>query len=203
MSPHRVAALLAGILVAAAAGACASNAKSQADPAKASARPKDTGPYVSDFKLPGRRVYVEFRQAGSPIVMALVNRGSTDPTKVYSEARPNASLKVATDAYMADLCENFRILGFHEMAEGVPPANDAWSIMVEVDNRVQTLYHVRGRASEDVARRAQIQRVFLAVFNQTAALQTIENPDGEKLFMKEQDRVNAELQRKKSSSKTP
>lgn len=200
--PPRVAVLVWGSLVSALA-ACASDRTSAKSSAAVPAARTKSEPYVSQFALPGRRVYVEFHQASSGTTMALVNRGSTDPSKVYSEPRPTASLKVANDGYMADLCENFRRLGFQEMAEATPPADLAWSISLDVDGRVSTLYHVRNRAGEDPERRAQIQRVFLAVFNQTAALQTIENPDGVDLFRREQDRINAEAARKRTGAPRP
>jgi hypothetical protein len=164
--------------------------------AASAAAPSSPGPYVSEFALPGKRVTVEYWQPGGAAPLALVNRGSTDPEKVYSHPRGNLSLKVATDANMADLCENLRRLGFHEMAESSPPSSALWSLRMEVDGRSSAVYRVRNR-TENLARLGDLLNVFLVFYNNTLALHSVDNPNGPGLFEQEKQRMDTELLRKK------
>jgi hypothetical protein len=177
---------LALVAVAASSAACASNDSG----AKSSAG----GAPKSEFALPGKRVYVEYRQWNGPTLttLALVNRGSTDPTEVYRNPPSGVLLKVASDDDMADLCEAFRRLKFDGLAGNVAP--DARSSMrLDVDGRSSAV----ARTPQNAEAFGTLRDVFMVVYNHTTALYTTPNAKGRALFEREQERIGNETVRKK------
>jgi len=177
---------LAALAAIACAPACASDG--------AGAKRSSAEAPKSDFKLPGKRVYAEYQQWNGPTLttLALVNRGSTDPTEVYRNPPSGVLLKVASDDDMADLCEAFRRLKFESLAGNVAP--DARSAMrLDVDGRSSGI----ARTPQNAETFGNLRDVFMLVYNHTTALYTTPNPRGAQLFQSEKDRMGTETVRKK------
>ena len=156
--------------------------------ARAAGEPK------SEFALPGKRVYVEYRQADGT-TLALVNRGSTDPAEVYRNPPSGVQLKVASDDDMADLCEAMRRLRFDELA-GPAKADARSSMRLDVDGRTSAV----ARTAQNAETFRQLLGVFMVVYNETTALYTTPNASGARLFEREQSRIGTETFRKRGSS---
>jgi hypothetical protein len=212
--------IAAGLAAALLGSACASSgpqheadqvfAKSlrDADPTKkanATKADKSKAPTASEFKLPGRRVYLELDNSGKKL--GLVNRSAADPSEIYGRqtGKDDVFLKVGTDDLMADLCEALRRLEFAKYAETQSPADAAqWSLTMNIDGDKKTVYYVRGREPERLRRLTNIQATFLHGYNRVYGLRAMEQDDGGKaLFEQEKMKLKSQNQEtiKKASEK--
>jgi hypothetical protein len=178
----------------------------EADPNKKgtqpkSDKPKSAPPAPSDFKLPGKHVYLEY--ADNDKKLGLVNRGTADPDSVNSQQirKQDVFVKVASDDLMADICEALRRLDFGKFAESDPPLDGAlWSLTMVVDGQHRTVFYVRGRDAERQRRLSNIQATFLLGFNRVYGLRAVDpNEGGRALF--DQEKVKLKAQNQESMKK--
>ncbi|MBL8692899.1 MAG: hypothetical protein JNJ88_02260 [Planctomycetes bacterium] len=182
-----IAALLA--LSACASGGSSSSA-ARSTPERTAADLQDTGPYKSEFTIPGRRVYVELFERNERRTTAIVNRGQASPADAYAaNAREGVMLKVATDARMADFHEGLRRLGFFEMSTSEADPNARWSLALDVDGRRRVANCRLGLDPATAEKYVNLKKFYFALFNDTLALRPVQNPDGARLFEREQKSV--------------
>lgn len=211
--------IAAAVLAAIAAAGCASGGTTQedsgfakslreADPTKkgeaarkpeaAPAEPKNATSGGSEFKLPGRRVYLEYDDVGAGRKLGIVNRSAADPSEVYNQSQPGAAfVKVATDDLMADLCEGLRRLEFSKLSEPAAPKGAApqWTLTMDVDGERKSVYYVRGREPERQRKLTNIQAAFLWGFNRVYGLKSVGAEEGGKgLFQDEKSKLDAQKQ---------
>jgi len=169
-------------------GSSSSGARSTAE--RTTADLKDTGPYKSEYAIPGKRVYVELFERSEHRTTAIVNRGQSSPADAYAaNAREGVMLKVATDARMADFHEGLRRLGFFEMSSSESDPNARWSLAVDVDGRKRVANCRLGLDRDTAEKYVNLKKFYFALFNDTLALRPVQNPDGARLFEREQMNV--------------
>jgi hypothetical protein len=171
----------------------------EADPTKKNAGKSTvdkSGNATSEFKLPGRAIFVEYSDAKLQKRLVLLNRESpllTDDGDVKMDTA-GAAVKVASDDLMADLCEAFRVLKFATVADASAPRGETpqWTLTYDVDGAKRTVSYVRGRDAETQKQCSHIQGAFLTIYNRVYGVRAKDGTvKGKEAFEDEKKRLQA------------
>jgi hypothetical protein len=136
-----------------------------------------------------QRTLVRLYDADTGVRLELANESHPELRDVYSQARPEASLKLAPDELIEALLERLDELDFEALsAPGGPPSGAGLQGWLEVtDGGATRTFAVprSGPTQQQLSRFAYMQLVVSETYTHVGGLQYIENPQGAELFRRQ------------------
>ncbi len=115
----------------------------------------------------------------------IVSRSHTDPVAQYSRRVDDPARKVEEDVVVAKTIEHLASQGFEEFAQvGPAPRAGGFTKAFEIEGPGGTMHFVVGPGSTAEQQRAMatMARDFIQLYSAIPAFQTVDNPDGARLF---------------------
>lgn len=135
-----------------------------------------------------RPTLITLKDARTGTNFFLANEAHTDRVEYYSQARSEANLKVVDNLEMGAL---MMALGEYSFFDHAYPAlrrtpGARTTLMVEVGEEKYSMSMTTDSERSEIERASNCNQAFLALFNASHSMQLIDNPDGRRLFERQQ-----------------